>query len=593
MTTQSTDNLPLRVILARLVALTRPFWRGMAISIVLSAITIGSSVALMGTSAWLISKAALQPSIAALGVAPTMVRAFGVSRAFFRYLERLVSHNVTFRLLARLRVWFYSAIEPLAPARLARYRSGDLLGRVVADVEALENVFLRVIAPPIVALFIGLGTLIFLGLFDPWLVLVVFAFMLAASTGVPLLIWRTAQGPGRQVVAARADLNAALVDNIQGMADAVAYGQQAVLLAQMDAHNQDLARQEKRLALVDGFQEASIVLLTHLASVAVMVLAVGQVDGIMLGTLALVTVAAFEAFMPLAQAAHHMGSSAAAGQRLFEIVDSEPVVRDPEQPAALPDAPTLTVTDLRFAYDPADPPAIDGLSFTLTPGKKLAVVGPSGAGKSTLVNLLLRFYPADPGMIHLGQRDLADYAQDDIHSLMGVMSQRTHLFNTSIRENIAIARDGATEDDVIAAARRAQVHDFIAGLPHGYRTYVGEGGASLSGGERQRVALARMLLKQAQVMILDEATANLDPVTEREVLREVYDALDGQSLLVITHRLTLLDRMDEIIVVDGGRVVERGTHAELMAAGGLYRRMVTAQNRVLAEDAVAASSAAD
>ncbi|MFW5690858.1 MAG: thiol reductant ABC exporter subunit CydC [Chloroflexota bacterium] len=567
--------------LRRVFRLAAPFWRGMLLAMILSAITIASSVALMGSSAWMISKAALQLGIETLHVAPVMVRGFGISRAVFRYLERLVSHDVTFRLLARLRVWFYGAVEPLAPARLAEYRSGDLLGRVVADVEELENIFLRVIAPPVVALIIATGVTIFFGIFDPLLAVVVLAFFVAAGTGLPLLAWVTGQGPGRDMVAARAELNAALVDNIQGLQDAVAYGQQDRLLADLDRENQRLARRERRMAMLDGVQTGGMVALTHLAAVAVLYTAIGRVDPIMLGTFTLMTVAAFEALTPLVPAAHHLGASLAAAERLYEIVDTQPAITDPVDPAPRPDSVALRVEDLTFRYAPDDPPALDGLSFELAPGRMVAIVGPSGAGKSTLANILLRFYDYERGQVTIGGRDLRDYAQDDVHALYGVMSQRTHLFNTTIRENVRIARDGAADDEVIAAAQRAQIHDFITALPQGYLTYVGEGGAALSGGERQRVALARMLLKDAPVLLLDEPTANLDAVTEQAVLKAIYDARGGRSLLVITHRLTLLDRADEIIVLDEGRVAERGTHAELLERDGLYRRLYDIQHRII------------
>lgn len=568
----------------RVLGLALPFWRGMSYAAFLGMVTIGSSVALMGTSAWLISKAGLQPSIAALGVAPVMVRAFGVSRAVFRYLERLVSHNVTFKLLARLRVWFYEQIEPLAPAALGKYRGGDLLSRVVADVEELENVFTRVIAPPVVAVFIGLAVTIFAGLFDVWLAVVVFAFMMTAGTALPVFAWFTGQGPGSDMVHTRSDLNAGLVESIQGMADAVAYGQQPAQMTKLRADNDRLAAKERRMALLDGLQTGLLVLLTNMSAVGVLAVAVGRVEPIMLGTLALATLAAFEAINPLIPAAHHLGASLTAAERLFDIADAKPTVHEPEQPAPRPERASLEVRDLHFRYGENETPALDGLSFSLEPGHMVAVVGPSGAGKSTLVNLLLRFYDCDAYEILLDGRDIGEYAQDDVHALAGVMSQRTHLFNTTIRENIRIANDNATEDDVIDAAKSAQIHDFIESLPDGYMTAVGEGGAALSGGERQRIALARMLLKGAPLMILDEATANLDAVTERDVLESVYAAQDDRALLVITHRLTQLERADEIIVLDAGRVVERGTHAELLATGGLYREMYDSQNRMLADE---------
>lgn len=579
-----TTNPANRRTFRRLLLLALPFWRGMLLAVLLGALTIASSIGLMMTSAWLISKAGLQPSIADLSVAPPMVRFFGIARGVFRYIERLVSHEVTFRLLARVRVHFYSAIEPLAPARLSRYRSGDLLGRVVADVESLENLYIRVLSPPLVALLIGaLVTLIVLG-FDALVALVLLASLVAAGTGLPLLAWSLSRGPGRDVVRTRAELNAVLVDGIQGLADTVAYGREAAQLDALEAINARMDAQERRLGQLDGLQTGLMVLAMHLAALAVLIVAIPRVEPIYLATLTLGTLAAFEAIIPLAPAAHHLGLTLQAGERLLEVVDAEPAVLDPAAPAPPPTRAALRVQDLTFRYHPLDPPALDGVSFDLPPGKIVAVVGPSGAGKSTLANLLLRFWNYDGGSVQLDGRELRDYAQADVRAAIGVMTQRTHLFNTTIRENIAIARDGADEAAVMAAARRARVHDFIAGLPQGYATFAGEGGLSLSGGERQRIALARVLLKGAPLTILDEATANLDAVTERAVLESIYETLGDRSLLLITHRLTLLDRAHEIIVLEGGRVAERGTHRQLFDAGGLYARLWRSQQRLLADD---------
>lgn len=579
-----TTNPANRRTFRRLLLLALPFWRGMLLAVLLGALTIASSIGLMMTSAWLISKAGLQPSIADLSVAPPMVRFFGIARGVFRYIERLVSHEVTFRLLARVRVHFYSAIEPLAPARLSRYRSGDLLGRVVADVESLENLYIRVLSPPLVALLIGaLVTLIVLG-FDALVALVLLASLVAAGTGLPLLAWSLSRGPGRDVVRTRAELNAVLVDGIQGLADTVAYGREAAQLDALEAINARMDAQERRLGQLDGLQTGLMVLAMHLAALAVLIVAIPRVEPIYLATLTLGTLAAFEAIIPLAPAAHHLGLTLQAGERLLEVVDAEPAVQDPAAPAPPPTRAALRVQDLTFRYHPLDPPALDGVSFDLPPGKIVAVVGPSGAGKSTLANLLLRFWNYDGGSVQLDGRELRDYAQADVRAAIGVMTQRTHLFNTTIRENIAIARDGADEAAVMAAARRARVHDFIAGLPQGYATFAGEGGLSLSGGERQRIALARVLLKGAPLTILDEATANLDAVTERAVLESIYETLGDRSLLLITHRLTLLDRAHEIIVLEGGRVAERGTHRQLFDAGGLYARLWRSQQRLLADD---------
>ena len=541
--------------LLRVLRLALPFWRGMALATLLGVLTIGSSVSLMATSAWLISKAALQPSIADLGVAVVSVRFFGIARGVFRYLERLVSHETTFRLLAHLRVAFYKAIEPLAPARLVSMRSGDLLSRVIGDIESLQNLYLRAVAPPLVALVIALLLTLFLNLFDPLVALAALVFMLAAGVLVPLLAWWGNERPGRQRVTARAELNAALVDNIQGMAETLVYGQVGAQLDRVRALNAQLATEERRIAHYDALQLAFSVFLTSGAALAVLAAAIPRIDGVFLATVALATTAVFEAFMPLAQAAVQLGGTAQAARRLFEIADMPPAVTDPASPAPISEHPALEINDLSFRYSVDTPLVLNGVSLSLQPGERVAILGESGAGKSTLVNLLLRFWDYDSGEITLGGRALHDYAQTDARSMFGVMAQRTYLFNTTIRENIRIARSDASPEEIENAARQAEIHDFILSLPDRYDTLVGEDGARLSGGERQRIALARALLKNAPILILDEATAHLDAVTERAVMETVLRVTAGRSLLIFTHRHIFLDQMDRVYSLHDRRLV--------------------------------------
>ncbi len=539
----------------RVLRLALPFWRGMVLAILLGVLTIASSVSLMATSAWLISKAALQPSIADLAVAVVSVRFFGIARGVFRYLERLVSHETTFRLLAHLRVEFYKAIEPLAPARLMSLRSGDLLSRVINDIESLQDLYLRAIAPPITALLVAVLLTLFLNLFDPLIALIALIFMLTAGILVPLLAWWSSRDSGQSRIALRAELNATLVDSIQGMAETLVYGQTQAQLTKIQSLNQQLMHQEQRTAHSDALQVALSVFLTSSAALAVLAMAIPRIDGLYLATVTLATIAVFEAFTPLAQAAVYLGANAQAARRLFEIADTPPAITDPESPAAIPSKPFLEIRDVSFRYTPDAPRILESLSLDLRPGQRMAILGESGAGKSTLVNILLRFWDYEGGDIRLGGHDLRDYSQTDIRATFGVMTQRTYLFNTTIRDNIRIARSDASAEAVEAAARQAEIHDFILSLPDGYDTLVGENGAQLSGGERQRIALARVLLKDAPIVILDEATANLDALTERAVMETILRVTTGRSLLIFTHRRIFLDQMDAVYSIHNQRLI--------------------------------------
>lgn len=574
-------------ILPRLLSFLKGSWSLVALSVLLSALTIGSSVALIGVSSWLISTAAIATSVADLGVSVVATRLFGISRAVFRYLERLVSHNVTFRLLSRLRVWFYERLEPLAPARLMDYKSGDLLARVIGDVETLENFYVRVVSPSLTAVLVGLFTALFFASFHPTLAFVLLGFFLTLGLILPLLAQLVSRRPGGRLIAQRADLQSQLVDGIQGLADLLAFGRaedRAKLLATTGSAYGD---SQKQMARINGIHSALGTLLTNLGLWTMLVLVIpqvtaGNIKGVMLGTFALMTFASFEAVNPLPLAAQMWNSSREAAKRLFEVVDAEPVVSDQVVSKQLSVTNYhLQITNLTFTYPNTSTPALDHVTFDLQPSTSIAIVGPSGAGKSTLANLLFRFWEYESGEIRLGGESLKSLNQDEVRKRLALVSQNSYFFNASIRENLRLARPKVTQEEMEAAARAAHIHEFIVSLPKGYDTFIGEQGLRLSGGERQRLAIARALLKDAPILILDEPTANLDPITEKQMLDTLFGVMRSKTSLLITHRLVGLENVDEILVLDHGRIVERGTHEELLRSEGMYRRLWDLQNRAL------------
>jgi len=578
-------------IFPRLLSFLNGSWHLVALSILIGACTVGSSVALMGTSAWLISTAALHPSVAALSVAVVGVRFFGITRGIFRYLERLVSHNVTFRLLSKLRVWFYEKLEPLAPARLMEYRAGDLLARIIGDVETLENFYVRVVSPPLTAILVGFFVSMFLASFDPNLALAFLTFFLALGLVLPLVAQLISRRPAVDTITLRASLHTRLVDGIQGMADLLAYGRAGQRLTEIASNGIKYGHAQKRMARVTGFHSGLTTLLTNLGMWTVLVLAIplvnsGELSGPMLASVSLLTFAAFEAVMSLPQAAQMWNSAREAAQRLFEVVDTEPVISEQwtvsrEQPVI---NNNLRITDLSFTYPNQTTPALQDVTFDLQPSTSIAIVGPSGAGKSTLASLLLRFWDYESGDITLGAESLKMLDQDSVRERIGLVSQNTYFFNTSIYENLRFARRRVTREEVESAAKSAQIHDFIMDLPRGYDTMIGEQGLRLSGGERQRLAVARAIIKDAPILILDDPSANLASITEKQVLETLFQLMKRKPSILITHRLIGLENVNEIIVMNHGKVIERGTQDQLLKTSGLFRRMWDLQRRIMNDE---------
>ena len=519
----------------------------------LGALTVILGAGLMATAGYLISRASERPAVLSLTVAIVGVRFFGLSRPLTRYLERLASHDLALRVLGRVRVQVYREIEPLAPAQLEGYRHGDLLARMVADVDALQNLHLRAVGPPLVALLAGAVVVGVAAAFLPAAGVVLAVGLVAGGVIVPALAGWLGRRGGRRQAAARGELSAELVEVLHAAPELVAYGAAGDAQARLRAADGALVRLARRDALVGGLADGAGLAVVGATVAGVLAVAVrasadGHLDRVLIAMLALLALASFEAVQPLAAAARELSVTLAAGGRVLDLADRQAAVVDPVAPLPAPSWPfAVALENVRARYAPGERAALDGVSLRLEPGCRVALVGPSGAGKTTVVNLLLRFLDPEAGRVTLAGRDLRDYRQEDVRRVIAVAGQDSHLFSASIRENVCLARPGASDEDVERVLRRAGLWSWVAGLPDGLDTAVGEEGRELSGGQRQRLVLARALLVDAPVLVLDEPTAHLDPPTARALVDDVFAAAGHRSVLLITHRAEGLDLVEEII----------------------------------------------
>ncbi len=544
--------------LRRLLALAGMPAGRVGLSVLLGALAVGFGIALMATAGYLISRAAEHPPILSLTVTIVLVRFFGLARPIARYLERLASHDLALRALARIRARLYARIEPLAPAELGAFRRGDLLSRMVGDVDTLQGLYLRGVGPPLVAVLTGAACVVATAIVLPEAAAILAMGLIVGGIAVPALAAYLGRAAGRRQAAARGELSALLVELLRGAPELVVYGRDRDTMARVHEADAELARLGRRDALTAGLAEALSVLVAGLTAAGVLAVAVsahdaGALDRVLVATLALLALASFEAVAPLPGTARELASLLASGRRILELTDRAPQIADPPRPAPPPESATVALEFATARYADEEKPALSGVDLRLDPGRRVALVGPSGAGKTTVVNLLLRFLDPEEGRVTLAGRDLREYRQEDVRRTFALAGQEAHVFDSTIRENLRLARPAASENELHDVLDRVRLAEWVAGLPDGIDTRVGEEGTELSGGQRQRVVLARALLADAPVLVLDEPTAHLDPATAEALMDDVLGAAEERTVLLITHRQEGLARMDEVHTLVHGR----------------------------------------
>jgi thiol reductant ABC exporter CydC subunit len=565
-----------RAPVGRTLAVARPAWRRLLLATLLGAGAIAADIGLLGTAAWLISKASQHPNEAALAVAIVAVQFFGLSRGFLRYEERLVGHDAAFRLLADLRVRVYQRLERLAPSGLPSFRRGDLLARMVQDVDSLQDLVLRVVPPFGIALVVGVSTVVLLWWMLPAAGMILALSLLLASTVVPWLTGVLARRREARFATLRGDLGASMVDLTEGAAELVAFGAAEAHIRTIKSQDADLTAIAAASAGTTGVGLALTTLLAGLACwgclmVGISAVLSGRLGGTELAVITLVPLAAFELVVGLPVATQALQRVRQAAARVFEVLDTPPLVIDPEIAVPLPGPPyDVQMRSAWVGYPGEASPALCAVSLSLPPQRRVAVVGPSGAGKSTLAAALVGFVPCRSGSIALSGVPVERFSGDDLRTVVGLVGQDAYFFDTTVAGNLRVGSRDATDEELHDALDRVGLASWLGALPLGLGTEVGTNGARLSGGQRQRLAVARALLADFPVLVLDEPAEHLEPAAADALTAELLQLTDGRSLVLITHRLAGLESVDEIVVMEHGRVVQRGTHHDLLGRAGHY-----------------------
>jgi ATP-binding cassette subfamily C protein CydC len=551
------------------IALLGRHWKAMSLGTGLALLATAAAIGLLALSGWFLAASAL----AGMNVAAAQlfnfffpsvgVRLLAIIRTATRYGERIVSHEATFRILETLRVWCYRRIEPLLPAGLSRHHSGDLLSRIITDIDTLDNLYLRVLSPSAVAIIATLLMGLFISRFNGLIALVAAGALIVAGAGIPALAQRLARVAARNLNERTADLRTALVEGIYGLAALLSCGAQDRFLLHLDARHQDLVANQSRMSRIAGLTAALMGLTSGLAMVATLAIGVSAVgSGILTGPhlamLVLAVVASFDAVAMLPTAYQYLGQTRKAASRLHGVVQIQPTVSYPQQSLSFDGGLDIDFQGVAFGYEGSDHLVLEQIDLHIPAGRHIAVMGETGAGKSTLFYLLARFEDPSAGEIRLARRPLTSFTEEDLRRLICIVDQRAHIFSSTIRDNLILARPQASDEALQDALAVAGLGDFILGLPDGLETWVGEAGRLLSGGQARRLAIARAVLSDAPVWILDEPTEGLDRQTADAMLKALLARGRDKTVIVVTHQPEAIRQMDEVIIVQDGRIVASG-----------------------------------
>ena len=566
----------MRALLPYLALYMRHKWM-LTLGVALAIVTLLASIGLLTLSGWFLSASAVA-GFAGLYSFNYMLPAAGVrgtaiTRTAGRYFERLVSHDATFRVLQHLRVTTFSKLLPLSPAGLARYRQGELLNRVVADVDTLDHLYLRVISPLVGALVVIVVVTLGLCLLDVHIALLLGGIMLATLFILPPLFYRAGKPTGEKLTRLRGEYRQQLTGWLQGQAELTIFGASRRYRAQMENTELNWHEAQRKQSELTALSQALMLLIGGGAVMAMLWMASGGVGdnaqpGPLIALFVFCALAAFEALAPVTGAFQHLGQVVASALRITQITGQQPEVQFSTTASEVPAQLALRLSDVSFAYESQAQPALDHINLTIPSGAHVAVLGRTGCGKSTLLQLLTRAWDPAQGQILFNDMPLVQMSETALRKTISVVPQRVHLFSATLRDNLLLAAPGAADEVLRGMLEKVGLQKLLE--DEGLNSWLGEGGRQLSGGELRRLAIARALLHNAPLMLLDEPTEGLDATTERQILDLLKKEMQDKTVLMVTHRLRGLADFDQIIVMDNGQIIEQGNHAELLAKQGRY-----------------------